>query len=588
MPAQFRALAFSCKGVPPAGYSRLPLLWTARGTAPAICCSSYIGSPSRIPTFPATYLPAVRLPALRGLGPTEPGVFGVDRRDRRDLIFILPMNNEYSGGLYHKENPQIERDETDWTSFVPSLGQNWRVSLNQVVHLRLTAAELRMLDIVRGNKSRSEYIRESIERSTAVGGNAVATKFSDIPRGGTRRAAFKDAVQRMGDGDVDGAAEVYRDFVQRDDRFTADCRDWLRSYFHSPNAPAEVPGVFRRAHSLMDAMRVVEGETAQRAYTGDARNLKDDRFLHNVLRGGSGDRAVGGWNGYNGFGKLDSKLLEYEKRSVQGTSDFPALVMDVFMESVLLAIPEATGAAHRISAEILRTDLREFGVVVAQGADELTEQTFQEQEYTSGVFHFGRVEAMLRQWRKVYTFSEELLLDDSSGTLRNAPRLIAGEIGRKTADVVFDALTTSSEFKTANNNIASSGAKLNAGTLGAAWAAIATQEAPGGGPAGYRPAWVLVPEAARISAGKIVKDASPRDDEIVEVLSDPRVTGTEWYAGCNPAAWPGIVRVIPENRDMPRIRMHSHFDSDGIAFSVAHDVGAAVTIPRSLWKNEGA
>ena len=99
---------------------------------------------------------------------------------------------------------------------------------------------------------------------------------------------------------------------------------------------------------------------------------------------------------------------------------------------------------------------------------------------------------------------------------------------------------------------------------------------------------MLVPEAERISAGKIVKDASPGDDEIVEVLSDPRMTGTSWFLGSDPSAWPGVVRVLPEGRNMPKVRMKSHFDSDGIAFSVAHDVGAAITIPKTLWKNEGA
>ena len=460
---------------------------------------------------------------------------------------------------------------------------------NDRVNVRLGADELRLLDKARGNKTRSDFMRQALNKLAASGEEqAVAKNFTDIPVGGTRRAAFKDAVARMSAGDLGGAAEVYERFVKTDDRLTADCRDWLRKYFNSPKAPGRAPGAFSGAYSLMDGMRVVDGLTAKRAFTGDARNLANYQNLHNILRGGTADRAVGGWNGDRGFGNLEAIRGETETRAVLGVSDFPQLVMDVFMESVLLAIPEASGAANQISAEVLRSDLRQFGIVVAMGADELKEQTAQGEEYTRGNLHFSRVEAMLRQWRKVYTFSEELLTDDSTGSLRNAPRLIAGEIGRKTADVVFSVLTGSTEFKAANDNLASSGAKLNAGTLGTGWAAITTQTAPGGGPAGYRPAWVLVPEAARISAGKIVKDASPRDDEIVEVLSDPRMTGTAWFMGCDPSAWPGVVRVLPEGRNMPQVRMQSHFDSDGLAFSVAHDVGAAITIPRTLWKNEGA
>ena len=556
----------------------------------ATCCSSFFGCRIAVPhsNLPATYLPAVRLPALRGLGPTEPGVSRVDRRGRGDLIFILPMNNEYSSGLYYERTPLIARDEKEWTRSDRHLGHHVRMTLDQVIHLRLDAGELRMLDIVRGSKSRSEYVREAIERSTTVGGGEVAENYTDIPAGGTRRAAFVDAVRRMNSGDMTSAVEVYEKFVKTEDALTRDCRDWLRTYFNSPKSPGRAPAAFSGAHSLMDGIRVVDGLTAECKFTGDARNLKDYKSLHNILIGGTADRAVGGWNGDRGFGTLMSISGSQEARAMAGVSDFPQLVMDVFEESVLLAIPEATGAAQRISAEVLRSDLRQFGIVVAMGADELKEQTLQGEEYTRGNLHFSRVEAMLRQWRKVYTFSEELLADDSTGTLRNAPRLIAGEIGRKTADVVFSVLTGSTEFKAANDNLASTGAKLNAGTLGTGWAAITTQTAPGGGPAGYRPAWVLVPEAERISAGKIVKDASPRDDEIVEVLSDPRMTGTSWFLGSDPSAWPGIVRVLPEGRNMPRARMKSHFDSDGIAFSVAHDVGAAITIPKTLWKNEGA
>ena len=128
------------------------------------------------------------------------------------------MNNEYSSGLYYERTPLIARDEKEWTRSDRHLGHHVRMTLDQVIHLRLDAGELRMLDIVRGSKSRSEYVREAIERSTTVGGGEVAENYTDIPAGGTRRAAFVDAVRRMNSGDMTSAVEVYEKFVKTEDR----------------------------------------------------------------------------------------------------------------------------------------------------------------------------------------------------------------------------------------------------------------------------------------------------------------------------------------------------------------------------------
>ena len=409
--------------------------------------------------------------------------------------------------------------------------------------------------------------------------------YTDVPAGGTKKAALADAIRRLGRGDTAGALEVYRTVQIDEDPLVADARRWCEWYFRAaPTRSGEFVGV----DSVMGAARIVERAVNERKASGSREEKLSARDMVFVLSGGVPGRAVGGWNERGGASLDFRPHWSNETRAFQGAGDFVGFLTDTLGKLTLDAIPEAAGVAMEISAERELDDVREKQISIYTGADEMEERTAEGREYTIGRMYDSKVSAQIPTYGRNYKISEEAILE-SRNTLgmRDWPAAFAREFGRRTADAVIGALVDSTLFTAANKNVAGTGTSITENALQAGWTAIAKQEAAGGGPQGFRPEWLLTGEGDRLTAEKRVLAVSSGDAPILSVYSDPRVTAG-WFLGAG-RQWPGLLRlVLPEAKRLPLVRVRSCFEVDGIEIAIRHSIAGAHVLPGAFYKNGGA
>lgn len=449
----------------------------------------------------------------------------------------------------------------------------------------MTPGERRELDEAarRAGMSRSAYVRALLSRKE---GEDTSMAKVEIPV--SRAAALAEAIERLGRGDVSGALAI-RDAIPKDvDTLARDAADWWR-WFHRQGSTR--PSAFWGADTVHEAATVIERELASR----QGRGRMDTGTMMRVLMGGSEKLGEGGWSGPSHGSGFECRGLPNLDRhirsgSFQGVGDFVALGTDIFGEIVADTIPKAGPAAAAISATVTMENFREKQISIFAGIDPLLETT-SGAEIEHGVIHDRKVTTDgLTSFRRKYTVSRAALMGSHQGLkFRDWPEVIGREISRLISDHVIGALTSSAEFTAGNGNLAGTPSAITAGKISDGWAAITGQTAPAGGPQGFRPGWLLCPESKLLTATAAVRKVSPGDEPILRVMSDPRVSGNQWYMGVSPDEWPAIVQIVmSEDHVLPTVQTMAGFAVEGIRISAAYDLGAALTIPRGLWKNLGA
>ena len=182
--------------------------------------------------------------------------------------------------------------------------------------------------------------------------------------------------------------------------------------------------------------------------------------------------------------------------------------------------------------------------------------------------------------------------------VRDYPRNIGTAVARLEADLLFTALQSSDDlpdgsplFHSSRGNLASTGANVSDGTLGTAWAAVKGQTAGDGGIADYRPVWILTTPSRRLAASKILANYASGDAApLLAIHDDPRITGDQWFIGCDPAMRPALGRFTlnEERQPWPQLTMQNRFAADGVSIRIVHDFGAAAIDPAAIYKNPGS
>ena len=472
---------------------------------------------------------------------------------------------------------------------------------DQRLGINLDAEQLKMLDAARGGMNRSEFIRRAIAASVAekAGVQRMKQDPRNIPPGGTKAAAIAEGIRRLEAGDIGGAMEV-REMVGESsaDRLGRDVVQAVRTYFKADRLTGSALDTFGRCGSLADLIREANRQA-------DGPSLSASAAWHVFSGGRIVDRKTGesspsgGWNRAGNDGGI--RVIAPSTRGAyafQTVSDFSGLVADVFSRIIIESLEADPGAYRAISRASELEDFKESTLAIIKSIDrpkELSEHGAVER----GLIRTSEGSVSLATYATSFSISRQAFLGSANQgeVVRDYPKNIATAVTRLEADLLFAALQSSDNlpdgapfFHASRGNLASSGGTVSDTTLGTAWVAVKGQTAGDGGIADYRPTWILTAPSRRLAASKILANYTSGDSApLLEIHDDPRITGNQWFIGCDPATRPALGRfsLNEERQTWPTLMMQNRFSSDGVSIRIIHDFGAAPIDPAAIYKNLG-
>lgn len=201
-----------------------------------------------------------------------------------------------------------------------------------------------------------------------------------------------------------------------------------------------------------------------------------------------------------------------------------------------------------------------------------------------------------------FDVSRQMLVNDDLGLFGR----IGAELGRaarRTETAAIVALLVANPvladgtalFHANHGNLAASGAALAEAPLVAGLQAVQAQRGLGGEVIGLRASWLLVAPAAEIAARKLIAavsatkaaDVNPLSG-LVELLVEPRLTGTAWYLFAKPSAAPVLKVGHLAGQAGPVVQSHDRWSGLGTGYRVWTDFGVTVVDHRGAYRNAGA
>lgn len=301
----------------------------------------------------------------------------------------------------------------------------------------------------------------------------------------------------------------------------------------------------------------------------------------------------------------DAEILE---RALHTSSDFPRIMAGAGNRFLLDAYGAAESGIKRVAAIRRVRDFRPinvFGVATTQPLAQVGEGG--EVRYGS-VGESGEV-YRLGTFAQIIGISRQMIVNDDIGAFAS-PLTLYGRGTAETEATLLAGILNANAGAGANMadgnplynvqwaNRAVSGSVISVAALGDARAALRNARDLKGDPdvpSNAVPRTLLVPAALETVAQQFVAQITPAAPAsanpfagVLDVATDPRLTGTGWRLFADPALFPVIELAYLDGAEGPRLEMRDGWTTLGIEFRVTLDVGAApVSRVGSYW-NPGA
>jgi hypothetical protein len=285
------------------------------------------------------------------------------------------------------------------------------------------------------------------------------------------------------------------------------------------------------------------------------------------------------------------------------TDDFVSVLLNLARASLTQGYTVAprtfTGWARQISVSDFRAHHR-----ISVGAGPKLDLIGQHAEYTRGALPSRSEVLQLQTYGKIIAFTRQALINDDLDLLTRIPQLFGNSAATMEGDVVYGVLTGNPVMS--DGNALFSASHKNVGTPAAITIASMTearqllrmQTSPDGQPLNLTPAFlvcgpVMEVEALQLTAATVVPTtlgtAIPIALKSVEVVVDPRISGTNWYIMASPAGIDTIEYARLAGTDAgPTLEARDGFEVDGVEFKTREDFAAAAIDWRGMVWNAGA
>jgi len=291
------------------------------------------------------------------------------------------------------------------------------------------------------------------------------------------------------------------------------------------------------------------------------------------------------------------------RAGMQSTSDFPEILAGTVnrtLRAAYLMQPRTfTGWARMATApdfrQVARTQLSESAAF---------KQINEGGEYKMLTFGDSAEKYSLSKFGGIVAISWESIINDDLSAFDRIPTALGAEAAAIEGDIVYGILTgnpTMSDgkalFHTGHANLAGTGAAIDDTTLGAGRAAMRKQTGLKGRVLNLTPGFLIVgPDNENLankytSASFVASSAAninPNYNTSLEVVVEPRITGTAWFLSAAPGLIDTIEYAYLEGEEGLFTEQRQGFEVDGLEIKARHVFAAKAIDSRGLYKNAGA
>lgn len=293
-------------------------------------------------------------------------------------------------------------------------------------------------------------------------------------------------------------------------------------------------------------------------------------------------------------------------RALHTTSDFPAIFADTANRVLRTSYQAAPAVLKQVARQATAKDFR-AKTLVQLGEAPTLEKVNEHGEYKSGTMAEATESYAIDTFGRIVGLTRKAIINDDLSAFTD----LSGKLGLAAADFeasfLVDLVTKNSGvgplmedgenvFTTEHNNVAASGAALDADTLASARLAMRRQTGLSGRPIAVAPKYLLVPPELETTAEKVLAAINPANTDDVnpfsgklELLVEARLTDTgRWYVAADPAQVEGLEYSYLTGAEGPQIEQRAGFEVDGLEVKIRLDFGAAFLDWRGWYTNAGA
>jgi hypothetical protein len=296
--------------------------------------------------------------------------------------------------------------------------------------------------------------------------------------------------------------------------------------------------------------------------------------------------------------RLGDTNLTFAQRSLS-SSDFPAAIANVFSKAIKsrLEIQPSTFEAWTNSNTL--SDFKESSRIRVSEMGSLRERN-EGSEYHHSVLSDEQEKASLKQWGVVHAFTDRLLINDDTGSIRDAISRAGVSVSRLENQLAYQALKTN-RLMLSGENLYSS-AHGNQGTPGAiskttfaeAYLKMRTQTAVGGTDAlNIEPRFLIVGPELEVEAKEFLAAIQPNETANVNVFSNSvqlvvsaEISNDEYFFVADPRLIETVTMFRLAGHESPRVEARTNWNTDSLEIKIAHSVNALATEYRGLLRNK--
>lgn len=282
------------------------------------------------------------------------------------------------------------------------------------------------------------------------------------------------------------------------------------------------------------------------------------------------------------------------------TSDFPNVLEQVTDKAVLSAFYNAPPSHFGWSVQRDAQYFRPQHFASLSDAPALAE-VVEGAEYTHGPLFDKKETVSLLKYGKIVHLTWEALARDDLGVFADVVQQMAVAARATLADHAYAVLAANPAmsdgvplFHAMHENLAGSGGAIAVNTLDAARLALRNTKGANGHYRDINPAILLIPESLRTAAESMLApfnpaktaDIRPRWLQSLNVISDPRLTGSAWYL-LGDLAQPAFVRLAMGTNPIETFR-EDGFEVDGVKYKVRCVFGFGAVDYQAAYMNPGA
>lgn len=290
-------------------------------------------------------------------------------------------------------------------------------------------------------------------------------------------------------------------------------------------------------------------------------------------------------------------------RGYHSSSDFPIILGETFRANLRAAYKLRENTFAPFTRRTTISDFKTITRAQLSGMIGDFDQIVEGGEYKSGSFAEGKEAYKLSKYGKKVAITWESLINDEMDAFSRIPQAFAAKARIKQANIVYSILTGNpvmndgvALFHADHANLAGSGANPSVNSLGEARKAIRGQKDLNGDLIDLMPRYLIIgPDLEQSVRQLLSNEYLPTSESgvnpwkgVFEMIVEPRLTGNQWYAACDPSMIDTIEYAFLDGEEELFTEQRTGFDVDGLEIKARMVFAAKAIDHRGLYKNAGA